>query len=70
MPTKKAPAVEVKQAPMTSTERTQAMRERLRRLGFAKLDLYVHPEDRDAVRAYANKLRARRERTSRSEVTA
>jgi hypothetical protein len=46
----------------TPTERVQELRQRREALGLTRLELYVHPEDHEAVKAYAAKLQRKRER--------
>lgn len=57
MTKKKAPA---KPAAMTNTERVAALRQRRAELGLVRVDLYAHPDDHPAIKAYAaRKNRAR-----------
>lgn len=49
--------------PKTSAERVAALRERRDLLGLQRLELYVHPEDRERVQKYARRLQRQRERT-------
>jgi hypothetical protein len=46
----------------TTTERVQELRQRREALGLTRLELYVHPEDHEAIKAYAAKLQRKRER--------
>lgn len=48
--------------PKSSAERVAALRERRERLGLQRLELYVHPEDRERVQKYARRLQRQRER--------
>ena len=40
----------------TTSERVQALRQRREALGLTRLELYVHPDDHEAVKALAAKL--------------
>jgi hypothetical protein len=46
----------------TSTERVAEVRARRAALGLRRLELYVHPEDHEAIKALAEKLQRRRVR--------
>jgi hypothetical protein len=45
----------------TPTERVQELRERREAQGLTRLDLYVHPEDVEPIKAYAAKRQRKRE---------
>lgn len=40
----------------TSTARVQALRLQRKAEGLVRLDLYVHPDDRESIKAHAEKL--------------
>jgi hypothetical protein len=46
----------------TPSERKAAERARRKEAGLTRLELYVHPEDHEAIKAYAAKLQRKRER--------
>jgi hypothetical protein len=46
----------------TPTERVQELRQRREALGLTRLELYVHPDDHEAIKALAAKLQRKRER--------
>jgi hypothetical protein len=48
----------------TTTERVQALRQRREALGLTRLELYVHPDDHEVVKALAAKLQRKRERAA------
>jgi hypothetical protein len=48
----------------TTAERVRALRDRRAELGLQRLDLYVHPDDREPVQKYARRLQRRREKAS------
>ena len=50
----------VKTAAKTTAERVAALRQRRAEQGLVRMDLYVHPDDHDAVFAYTAKLLAQR----------
>jgi hypothetical protein len=47
----------------TTAERVQEMRARREALGLTRLDLYAHPADHEAIKAFAAKLQRKRNRT-------
>lgn len=47
-------------AAKTTRERVAAVRQRRKDAGLVSLQLYVHPDDRAAVLAYATKLQRKR----------
>lgn len=47
-----------------TTARVQALRQRRADLGLQRLELYVHPDDRELVQKYARRLQRRREKAS------
>jgi hypothetical protein len=47
-------------AAKTTLERVRELRERRRAAGLAPLTLYAHPQDHDAIRAYAERLQRKR----------
>jgi hypothetical protein len=49
-------------APKTTAERVQALRTRREALGLRRFEVYVHPDDYDAVKALADRLQVKRER--------
>jgi hypothetical protein len=46
----------------TTTERVQELRQRRELLGLTRLEIYVHPDDHEAIKALAAKLQRKRER--------
>jgi hypothetical protein len=52
----------MKDADTASTGRVIALRLRRLMQGLTRLELYVHPEDHEAIKAYAAKLQRKRER--------
>jgi hypothetical protein len=46
----------------SATERVAALRQRRAELGLQRLELYVHPDDREQVQKFARRLQRRRER--------
>ena len=42
--------------PKTTAERVQALRQRREALGLTRLELYVHPDDHQPVKLYADLL--------------
>lgn len=46
----------------SATTRVQALRQRRQELGLVRVELYLHPDDREPVRKYARRLQRRRER--------
>lgn len=49
-------------AAKTVAERVQALRMRREALGLTRLEVYVHPDDHEAIKAYADRLRVKREK--------
>lgn len=45
-----------------SIQRVEEMRARRKALGLTRLELYVHPDDREPVKSLAEKLRKKREK--------
>lgn len=52
------------EASKSSAERVQALRQRRAELGLQRVELYVHPDDRELVQKYARRLQRRREKAS------
>jgi hypothetical protein len=50
----------------TPTRRVQELRQRREALGLTRLELYVHPEDHESIKAHAAKLQRKRERAARA----
>ena len=48
--------------PKSATERVAELRARRERLGLQRMEMYVHPDDRDRVQKYARRLQRQRER--------
>jgi hypothetical protein len=51
----------------TPAERKAAERERRKEAGLTRLELYVHPEDHEAIKALAEKLQRRRARAIKTQ---
>lgn len=49
-------------AAKTATERKQDERERMRARGFVLMQIWVHPKDRERVKAYIARINKARER--------
>jgi NADPH-dependent ferric siderophore reductase len=45
-----------------ATKRVQALRQRRVEQGLVRVELYLHPDDREPVRKFARRLQRRRER--------
>ncbi|HOU64488.1 MAG TPA: hypothetical protein PK861_00450 [Thermomonas sp.] len=48
--------------PKTVNDRVKALRQRRADLGLTRLELYVHPDDHEAVKLYAAKAQRKREK--------
>lgn len=48
-----------------ATERMAALRKRRQEEGLTRLDLWVHPDDHDAVKEAAAKLQRKREKAAK-----
>ena len=46
----------------TPAQRKAAERQHRKEAGLVRLELYVHPEDREAIRSYAAKMASKREK--------
>jgi cell division protein ZapA (FtsZ GTPase activity inhibitor) len=51
----------------TVNERVAELRQRRQELGLTRLELYVHPEDHEAIKALAEKLQRRRTRAIQAQ---
>lgn len=52
-------------APKTTATRVAELRRRRADLGLTRLEVYVHPDDHEAVKALAAKLQRKRERAAK-----
>lgn len=61
---KAAQKAQEQDGPKSTLQRVQKLREERARLGLKRLELYVHPDDWDQVKALASRLQRKREKSA------